>query len=73
MSQHLTRLMCRLYEPDMLFELPADRFGLFEFYRAQEIVEAGAEAACRVLDRWEAGADARGDEDSVQRDEGVRL
>lgn len=73
MTQHLTRLMCRLYEPDMLFELPADRFGLFEFYRAREIVEAGAEAARRVLDRWEAGADARGEEDSVQRDEGLRL
>lgn len=73
MTQHLTRLMCRLYEPDMLVELPADRFGLFEFYRAREIVEAGAEAARRVLDRWEAGADARGDEDSLLRDEGVRL
>lgn len=73
MTQHLTRLMCRLYEPDMLFELPADRFGLFEFYRAREIVEAGAEAARLVLDRWEAGADARGEEDSVQRDEGLRL
>ena len=58
MTQHLTRLMCRLYRPDVLVELPADRFGLFEFYRSREIAEAGAAAARQALDRFEASSGA---------------
>ncbi|MDE5623815.1 MAG: patatin-like phospholipase family protein [Alistipes sp.] len=41
MIQRITRLMCRFYPPDLLVELPCDLFGVFEFYRAAEIVEAG--------------------------------
>ena len=45
MQQHIARLMCEIYKPDLLIEMPADRFGIFEFYRAREIVEAGRLAA----------------------------
>lgn len=72
MTQHLTRLMCRLYRPDVLVELPADRFGLFEFYRSREIAEAGAAAARQALDRFEASSGAQ-DAAGAVRDGGVSL
>ena len=49
--QHIARLMCEIYKPDLLIELPADRFGIFEFYRAREIVEAGRLAARAALEQ----------------------
>lgn len=52
MQQRIARLMCRLYEPDILIELPADRFGLFEFYRSKEIAQAGREITRSVLERF---------------------
>lgn len=72
MTQHLTRLMCRLYRPDVLVELPADRFGLFEFYRSREIAEAGAAAARQALDRFEASSSAQ-DAAGAVRDGSVSL
>ncbi len=54
MQQRITQLMCRLHRPDLLVELPTDSFGVFEFYRAAEIVEAGrraTRAALRALER----------------------
>lgn len=41
MIQRISRLMCRIYPPDLLVELPCDLFGIFEFHRAAEIAEAG--------------------------------
>lgn len=55
MQQHLTQLMCRLCPPDILVELPADSFGLFEFYRAKELAEAGRKATREALERYRAG------------------
>lgn len=72
MTQHLTRLMYRLYRPDVLVELPADRFGLFEFYRSREIAEAGAAAARQALDRFEASSGAQ-DAAGAVRDGSVSL
>lgn len=72
MTQHLTRLMCRLYRPDVLVELPADRFGLFEFYRSCEIAEAGSAAARQALDRFEASSGAQ-DAAGAVRDGSVSL
>lgn len=72
MTQHLTRLMCRLYRPDVLVELPADRFGLFEFYRSREIAEAGAAVARQALDRFEASSGAQ-DAAGAVRDGSVSL
>lgn len=54
MQQHIARLMCELHRPDMLVELPADSFGIFEFYRAEEILEAGRAATRAALARQEA-------------------
>lgn len=54
MQQHIAQLMRRLYVPDLLVELPADSFSMFEFYRSEEIVEAGRLAASAALDRFEA-------------------
>lgn len=50
MQQHITQLMCRLYKPDLLIEMPADRFGLFEFYRSTEIVEEGRRVTRAALE-----------------------
>lgn len=57
MQQHLARLTCELHRPDLLVELPADRYGVFEFFRAREIVEAGRAAMRAALER-EAVCDA---------------
>jgi len=49
MMQHITRLMCRIYPPDLLVEMPSDRFGIFEFYRAAEILDAGRTLTAEAL------------------------
>ena len=51
MQQHIAGLMRRLYRPDVVVELPADSFSMFEFYRSEEIVEAGRRAETRILFR----------------------
>ena len=55
MQQRITQLMCRLYKPDIMVGLPADSYGMFEFYRSEEIVEAGRRATCEALERRAAG------------------
>uniref|UniRef100_UPI00307BD239 patatin-like phospholipase family protein n=1 Tax=Alistipes sp. TaxID=1872444 RepID=UPI00307BD239 len=54
MQQRITQLMCRLYKPDIMVELPADSYGMFEFYRSEEILEAGRAATRAALERLEA-------------------
>lgn len=51
MQQHITQLMCRLYKPDVLVQMPADSYGMFEFYRSEELVEAGRAATREALAR----------------------
>lgn len=51
MMQHITQLRCRSCPPDLLVEMPSDRFGIFEFYRAAEIRDAGRELMESVLQR----------------------
>lgn len=51
MQQHITQLMCRIHKPDILIEMPADSYGMFEFYRSEELIEAGRKATCVALDR----------------------
>lgn len=53
MIQRITQLMCRIYPPDLSVELPCDMFGIFEFYRAAEIVEAGRHLMELALQRHE--------------------
>ncbi|MBD5067908.1 MAG: phospholipase [Alistipes sp.] len=49
MIQQISRLMCRFYPPDLLVDIPCDLFGLFEFYRAAEIIEAGRRLTTEAL------------------------
>ncbi len=49
MQQHITQLMCRLYRPDVLVQMPADSYGMFEFYRSAELIEAGRAATQAAL------------------------
>lgn len=49
MQQHITQLMCRLHRPDVLIQMPADSYGMFEFYRSAELVEAGRTATRAAL------------------------
>ena len=51
MQQHITQLMCRLYRPDVLVQMPADSYGMFEFYRSAELIEAGRAATRAALER----------------------
>ena len=51
MPPHITQLMCRLYRPDVLVQMPADSYGMFEFYRSAELVEAGRAATRAALAR----------------------
>ena len=51
MQQRITQLMCRLYKPDIMVGLPADSYGMFEFYRSEEILEAGRAATRAALER----------------------
>lgn len=51
MQQHITKLMCTIHKPDILIELPADSYGMFEFYRAEELIEAGRAATRDALER----------------------
>lgn len=53
MQQRITELMCRLHRPDLLVSMPADGYGIFEFWRAREIVEAGRAATRRALEEHE--------------------
>lgn len=55
MQQHIAQLMCRLTPPDLLIELPADSYGMFEFYRAEELIEAGRAATRTALERLASG------------------
>ena len=52
MQQHITQLMCRLYRPDVLVQMPADSYGMFEFYRSAELVEAGRAATRKALSHY---------------------
>ncbi len=51
MQQRITRLMCRLHKPDILVEMPADSYGIFEFYRSKELIEAGRMLTRAALER----------------------
>lgn len=52
MQQRITQLMSKLYKPDIMVEMPADSYGMFEFYHSDEIIEAGRNATREALERW---------------------
>jgi NTE family protein len=43
-QDRLTELMIEIHKPDLVIDISRDACGVFEFYRANEIIEAGREA-----------------------------
>jgi NTE family protein len=43
-QDRLTELMIEVHKPDLVIDISRDACGVFEFYRANEIIEAGREA-----------------------------
>ncbi len=54
MQNRLIRMMEQAYPPQVLVEVPRNTCGMFEFYRAAEVIEAGREKMEAALDQWEA-------------------
>ena len=53
MQQQITRLTLAQCPPDIVIPMEADRFGVFEMYRAREIVAHGHTIARQALDAFE--------------------
>lgn len=49
-----TQLAIRLTPPDICAEIPMDLYGLFDFEKAQELIEVGRQEMTRQLDLYEA-------------------
>ncbi|MCM1150930.1 MAG: patatin-like phospholipase family protein [Alistipes sp.] len=56
MIQRITSLMRRIHTPDLLIEIPSDRFGAFEFHRSTEICDIGRRMAEEALQQLAAAA-----------------
>jgi NTE family protein len=41
--------------PDLLISVPDDACSFYEFWRAQELIEIGRQAASKALDQFEVG------------------
>ncbi len=52
MQASIARCMLAAYPPDLLIEIPIDTCGAHEFYRAQEVIEAGEYWAEHALERF---------------------
>jgi NTE family protein len=49
MTHEMGLLLLDKYPPDILIEVSGERCGIFDFYKAEEIVERGRKAAVKVL------------------------
>jgi NTE family protein len=49
MQNAIARLKLAAYSPDVVIEIPRDACGSYEFYRAAELIDLGAEIAASVL------------------------
>jgi NTE family protein len=49
MTHHMAQLSLEKYAPDILIEVSGDSCGIFDFYKAEEMVERGSKAAVKVL------------------------
>lgn len=52
MQAKLARLRLASNEPDLLIQLPRTMAAAYEFYRAEELIEHGRQAAAQALDAW---------------------
>lgn len=55
MGASLTQYKIAGYPPDLLIKMPRDSCEIYEFYRAQEMIDMGKHIAGRVLDAYEKG------------------
>ncbi len=55
MSASLTRYKLAGYPPDLLIKMPLTACEMYEFYRAEEIIDMGRRIADEALDAFEAG------------------
>ena len=52
MQEKLSELTLRLHKPDILIRIPRTACKTFEFYRANELIEAGREAFLKSYSEW---------------------
>jgi len=53
MVHQLSRMSIEKGKPDVLVNFPQESFGIFDFYKAADIIQLGAEIAKRALDEFE--------------------
>ena len=51
----ITKLQLERHPPDVLIEVAYDACAFYEFWRAQDLIDIGRQAACGALDQFEAG------------------
>jgi NTE family protein len=51
-QDRLTELMIQVHKPDMVINISRDACGVFEFYRANEIIEEGRKAFHRTYEQY---------------------
>jgi NTE family protein len=56
MQGYMTEMQLARDPPDTLIGIPHDACAIYEFWRAEEMIELGRQAAARVLDQSEAGS-----------------
>lgn len=49
-QDRLTELMIEVHKPDLVIDIPRDACGVFEFYRANEVIEIGRKAFRKALE-----------------------
>lgn len=52
-QDRLTELMIQVHKPDLVVNISRDACGVFEFYRANEIIEEGRKAFHRAFEQYE--------------------
>ncbi|HEV2540707.1 MAG TPA: patatin-like phospholipase family protein [Frateuria sp.] len=52
MQSNLSRVRLAAYEPDLLVQIPRDAAAVWEFYRADELIELGRLRTREALQRW---------------------
>lgn len=53
MTHHMARLSLEKYAPDILIEVSGEACGIFDFYKAEEMVKRGRKVAAKVLKELE--------------------
>ena len=49
MTHHMAQLSLEIHKPDIFIEVSGQSCGIFDFYKAREMVERGSKAAAKAL------------------------